>query len=343
MRWGILDDDLLRCIVQHLPLETLALRLIRVDRRVCNIVVRHLRSAVGELLKAPFKLSGRSILNAKTLALRVYKPIEVVRFAGAIGGGALVQLQKLTLSHSDIDSTGMDAIATAVKNRAVPQLYGLWLHNTGIDDNGMKALADAFGKGGVRQLVYLGLNHNNFGDDGVQALARALSKGGVPSLVALYMEFNQIADVGFAELGRLDCKALSQLTRLDLYGNVIADAGMIVFANAIDSAKLPKLQMLDLGQNRFSGDGLRAFANAMHRELKKPLASLRDLDLYYEQVDGGDDPVSEHALFDEGIDALADALEAGALPALRALEVPMNSEEHPLLKSVCRRRQIHIA
>ena len=152
----------------------------------------------------------------------------------------------------------------------------------------MQCLAAGLGAGALPAVTYFACNFVHVGDAGASALAAALGRGALPQLKELYL------------------------------GNAgIGDAGLVALAPAL--RRRPALERLILWRNPFGDEGIAALvappppAGALPAGALQPpagaLAELRELDLEDSQVS------------DAGCAVLAAALDSGALPALRHLNL----------------------
>ena len=92
--------------------------------------------------------------------------------------------------------------------------------------------------GGVPRLRDLQLNHCELGNDGAAALAEVLRDGYAPNLQNLWLGGNMIGDYGAEELASAVTPGVGRglgLRRLALYANVIADAGALALATALEA------------------------------------------------------------------------------------------------------------
>jgi hypothetical protein len=151
------------------------------------------------------------------------------------------------------------------------------------------------------------------GPDGVQRLAEGLGAGALPAVTTLQLTSMHVGDAGASELAAaLGRGALPRLKILVLYNAAIGDAGLVALAPAV--RRLPALEDLYLSYNPFGDEGLAALvAPPLPAGAPPPpaggLAKLETLILCHTQIT------------DAGCAALAAALESGALPALKELDL----------------------
>ena len=96
------------------------------------------------------------------------------------------------------------------------------------------------------------------GLDGVQRLAAGLSAGALPAVTFLEMINMHVGDAGASEIAAalLGRGALPRLENLRLYNAAIGDAGLVALAPAL--RRLPAMEILDLGRNSLGDEGLAA-------------------------------------------------------------------------------------
>ena len=155
--------------------------------------------------------------------------------------------------------------------------------------------------------LYLWGKSGAAGPDGVQRLAAGLGAGALPAVTKLDLGGVHVGDAGAlalaAALGR---GALPRLKILHLISAAIGDAALVALAPAL--RRLPALEHLILFRNPFGDEGLAAIVALPAGALPPTtggLAKLERLDLSFTQVT------------DAGCAALAAALDSGALPALK--------------------------
>ena len=151
------------------------------------------------------------------------------------------------------------------------------------------------------RLEKLDLRYNKIGNEGLTALARALADGAAPKLEKLNVNYNKIGNEGLTALARaLADGAAPELDELNLSGNDFsgADEGL----RLLGQAKLPALEKLELNRCNFN---LAALAEGMQAGA---WPSLEELQMR-----------SNEQASDEGAEALARALERGAMPKLKQI------------------------
>ncbi len=189
--------------------------------------------------------------------------------AGALGG-PMARLRALSISRNAIADEGAAALAPAITH-----LTTLHLTNAGIGDAGARALADggetaigdldlcfsAIGAAGAAALVgsprlahltRLDLTSSPIGSEGALMVAQRLALFELRDLDMSWCNLGQEA----AALGTARC--LEGLTKLDLCGNTIGDAG---FAELLGSPYLGRLEELSVGNNELHDDSLLALCS----------------------------------------------------------------------------------
>ena len=160
--------------------------------------------------------------------------------------------------------------------------------------------------------LYLNERSDSAGPDGVQRLAEGLGAGALPALTWLSFSSMNVGDAGASALGAaLGRGALPRLKTLQLVGDAIGDAGLVALAPAL--RRRPALETLSLVHNPFGDEGLAALVAPPPAGALPPpaggLAKLKELDLSRTQVT------------DAGCATLAAALDSGALPVLKRLDL----------------------
>jgi hypothetical protein len=156
-------------------------------------------------------------------------------------------------------------------------------------------------------------NSGAAGPDGVQRLAEGLNAGALPALTRLDLFGMHVGDAGALELAAaLGRGALPRLQILRLINAAIGDAGLVALAPAL--RRLPALEHLDLSSNPLGDEGLAALVAPPPPAgaLPLPTGGLKELMRLYLQVT---------QVSDAGCAALAAALDSGALPALQYLSL----------------------
>ena len=149
------------------------------------------------------------------------------------------------------------------------------------------------------------------GPDGVPRLAEKLGAGALPAVTSLVVYDTHVGDAGASALAAaLGRGALPRLKYLHLANTAIGDAGLVALAPAL--RRRPALGWLTFWNNPFGDEGLAALVAPPPPPAGAPpptggLAKLKQLSL------------SRTKITDAGCDALAAALDGGALPALESL------------------------
>ena len=150
------------------------------------------------------------------------------------------------------------------------------------------------------------------GPDGVQLLAEGLVAGALPALNHLGISGINVRDAGASALAAtLDRGALPRLQKLALTNTAIGDAGLAALAPAL--RRRPALKRLLLWKNPIGDEGLAALlAPPPAGTPPRPAGGLKKL-----KVLG----LRSTKVADAGCATLVAALETGALPALKGLEL----------------------
>ena len=150
--------------------------------------------------------------------------------------------------------------------------------------------------------------------DGVQRLAERLCAGELPALRTLSIVSLHLGDAGASALAAaLDRGALPRLKTLQLTDAAIGDAALVALAPAL--RRLTALEFLSLECNPLKDEGFAALVAPPPPPAGAPppstgvLTNLKTLYLYNTQIT------------DAGCAALAAALDSGALPALKHLDL----------------------
>ena len=151
------------------------------------------------------------------------------------------------------------------------------------------------------------------GPEGVQRLAAGLGAGALPAVTHLSFACTRVDEAGTSALAAaLDRGALPRLATLNLSSAAIGDAGLVALAPAL--RRRPELDELYLPSNPLGDEGLAALVAPPPPAGAPPpptggLTKLKALDLAHTQIT------------DAGCAALASALDSGALPALKHLNL----------------------
>ena len=165
-----------------------------------------------------------------------------------------------------------------------------------------------------------------------------------PVVAGLYEKMLRAAlggstELSFHQAGWGDAEAVAfaeslplctRLERLELKGNKIGNEGLTALARALDDGAAPKLKKLYLNGNDFSGadEGLRLLGQAKHPALEYLSLSNGSFNLaaLAEGMQEGSWPslgtlwmMYNKQASDEGAEALARALERGAMPKLKKI------------------------
>jgi Ran GTPase-activating protein (RanGAP) involved in mRNA processing and transport len=171
-----------------------------------------------------------------------------------------VTLKTLNLSVNRIGPAGAASLAETLK--ANEFLTELELNQNFVLDEGAEALGKALQKN--NGLVSFSLSKNDLSDAGGEALAKGLEKN--VGLETLTLRENRnwkrhIGDPTAIALGNTLKARYTALTRLDLAGNKIADAGLAGIAAGL--VKNRTLKQLCLKDNQIGAEGARALAEAL--------------------------------------------------------------------------------
>ena len=151
------------------------------------------------------------------------------------------------------------------------------------------------------------------GPDGVPRLAEKLGAGALPAVTWLTLNGTHVGDAGASALAAaLGRGALPRLKILDLGSTALGDAGLVALAPAL--RRLPALEYLDLDGSPLGDEGLAALVAPPPPAGTPPLPAgglkkLKELSLCGTQVS------------DAGCATLVAALNSGALPALKHLDL----------------------
>jgi hypothetical protein len=163
-------------------------------------------------------------------------------------------------------------------------------------------------------LKTLHLSEPAAGPDGVPRLAEKLGVGALPAVTWLHLDATHVGDAGSSALAAaLGRGALPRLKSLGLARTAIGDAGLVALAPAL--RRRPALEGIYLGGNSLGDEGLAALVAPPPPAAGAPppttgvLAKLVALSLSGTQI------------AEAGCAALVAALDSGALPALKYLNL----------------------
>lgn len=247
-----------------------------------------------------------------------------VRACGAVRQVRTEEVLILDLHSNQIGDKGVAALAgTCARCMPLPNLKELNLSENHLGDAACASLAEAFGRGAMRSLQELMLGCNEIGNDGLASLAAAATAG-APALngdrLELLLEENRIGDEGLKALtAAVAAGAFASMTILALDENLITSDGLRALAAGVEvpAAAAPSAE---------GGEGGAAAA-----PLPPRLPALEKLDL-----DGNADV--DAAAYEH----IAAALAAGALPALKILEVDDEMIALPPLAAACKQRNVSL-
>ena len=282
-------------------------------------------------------------------------PAGFVPLFSSLGSGAVLpELEMLNVGGNALGDRGLGALSGALRSGGLRHMMRLQLGDVDCGDEGASALAAALAPaaadscadspapppsagcpaaGCLPELRELDLADNNIGDDGFSALADALCASATSKLERLTVSSNEIGDVGAARLGSAllgSPAALRSLVELSLDNNWVGDEGVKALARAFEYGRLARLHILALDDNMIADAGAGAFADACLSQPAEVLVHLESLDL-----DGSD-------IGERGSQRLAEALDRGALPALKTLEVDDDQLSHVNLNEACQRRGVNL-
>jgi hypothetical protein len=216
--------------------------------------------------------------------------------------------QQLQTDHEAAAALGRKAGKRSCK--ALREAKMVEWHHKGLSSDDLALLAPL---GSVLPaLETLHLQEATAGPDGVQRLAEKLGAGALPAVTWLHLVGTHVGDAGASALAAaLGRGALPRLKRLWLFSTALGDAGLVALAPAL--RRLPALENLWLSFNPFGDEGLAALVAPQQPAGAPPptggLAKLKELYLGHTQIT------------DAGCATLAAALDSGALPALKYLNL----------------------
>ena len=217
--------------------------------------------------------------------------------------------QQLQADHEAAAALGRKAGKGSCKE--LREAKKIWPQRKGLSSDDL-ALLGTLGSV-LPALEGLRLNEPAAGPDGVPRLAEKLGAGALPAVTRLDLHNTHVGVTGASALAAaLDRGALPRLKRLVLFNAAIGDAGLVALAPAL--RRRPALEVLDLVRNPFGDEGLAALVAPPPAAGAPPpptegLAKLKGLGLRDTQIT------------DAGCATLASALDSGALPALKYLNL----------------------
>ena len=179
------------------------------------------------------------------------------------------------------------------------------LRGRGLTSSDAALLSMALAGGSLHSCEDLDLGCNKLGDAGLEALSIVLGAGALPQLKSLCLTDNGIGDEGVGHLARaLSRRGNGRLHGLYLGRNEIGDAGVEALLSS--AGGLAGCRVLQLCHNKIGDAGLTSFAAAVADGACRIERLWLNHNLYFEG---------------EGANALAAAIDAGALPQLRELHI----------------------
>ena len=123
---GQLPSELGQIVISHLPLATVALVTLAIDRVLCSWSRAYIAEQwpkLSPLRLAPFSLTPQQLLQETELAIAgQIGDAEMRTFASAIIVGALADLKHLHFNGNRIADEGMKAFTSAIASGALPNL-----------------------------------------------------------------------------------------------------------------------------------------------------------------------------------------------------------------------------
>ena len=154
------------------------------------------------------------------------------------------KLERLTLAAADFGVKGTVLFAAS---KALATVKELNLSRNTMGPQGAEALATS---PHLKQLIYLDLNSTASGGRSLAPFFQSLA---LPSLKALSLSSCGLKGKALEPFGKSKNKALSQLTQLNLAGNLMGDDGLTALSK---STVLTGLKVLHLGSNAIKGPGM---------------------------------------------------------------------------------------
>ena len=138
----------------------------------------------------------------------------------------LREAKKVTCLYTGLSTTDLALLGTL--GSVLPALEELTLQGiSAAYPDGVQQLAEGLGAGALPAVIFLEISNMHVGDAGASALAAALGRGALPRLENLYLS-----------------------------NAAIGDAGLVALAPAL--RRLPAMEILDLGRNSLGDEGLAA-------------------------------------------------------------------------------------
>jgi hypothetical protein len=202
-----------------------------------------------------------------------------------LGKQSCKELREAEAVHCYFKGLSVDDLATlGTLSSVLPALEVLSLNEPAADPDGMQRLVEKLGAGALPAVTWLTLNSMHVGDAGALALAAALGRGALPRLKELYLR-----------------------------NAAIGDAGLVSLAPAL--RRRPALEILGLSGNPFGDEGLAALVAPPPPPagaLPPPTGVLTKLKVFL---------LWNTQITDAGCAALVAALDGGALPALKSIDL----------------------
>ena len=263
------------------------------------------------------KLSGDEARIVFTQLCNTFKPRDAVAFSSVnreLRASTQAPLQQLKADHEA--ATAHLCLNVGVRScKELREAKEVQWRDKGLTVADLELLGTLGSVLPALESMYLWEKSGAAGPDGVQRLAAGLGAGALPAVTKLDLGGVHVGDAGAlalaAALGR---GALPRLKILHLISAAIGDAALVALAPAL--RRLPTLESLYLQGNPLGDEGLAALvapppagAPPTTTGVLTKLKLLNELNLSKTQV------------ADVGCAALASALNSGALPALKTLHL----------------------
>lgn len=216
---------------------------------------RLLKVALPKLRELELTQLGLGQAGAERLASMPWRPerltldfvnLGIKGTVALAGSAALSSVKELSLARNIIGPQGAAAIATSPH---LKQLIALELSSTG---TGSKTLPPFFEALALKSLKALDLSSCGLKGAGLEPLGKAKNKA-LSQLTHLDLSGNLMGDDGLTHLSK--STVLSNVRVLRLGGNAIKGKGMVALGK---SALLGKVEELTLGHNKFQNTGAKA-------------------------------------------------------------------------------------